>query len=174
MQNKHADPQKPYMNPYLAGVLLGLTLLLSYVMLGAGLGASGGLARLSASLLGAVAPNHTLASEYFGGWGRDPLSYYLVFMMLGTFLGGLLSAVQSNRIAFQVERGRAAPVGLRIGLAFAGGIVVGFASRLAQGCTSGQALSGGAVLLTGSILFMICLFASGFAAAAVVGRQWHD
>jgi uncharacterized membrane protein YedE/YeeE len=162
------------MNPYLAGVLLGLTLLLSYVLLGAGLGASGGLARVSASILGAVAPDHTRGSEYFGNWGGAPLSYYLVFMMLGTFLGALLSAVQANRVVFQVERGRAAPVGLRVGLAFAGGLIVGFASRLAQGCTSGQALSGGAMLLTGSLLFLICLFAGGFAAAVLVRRQWHD
>ena len=35
---------KPYANPYLAGVLLGLVLLASLVILGAGLGASGGIA----------------------------------------------------------------------------------------------------------------------------------
>jgi len=174
MPNNDPKLSTTTMNPYLAGVFLGLTLVLSYTVLGAGLGASGGLARLSASLLGAIAPEHTRASEYFGGWGGAPLSYYLVFMMVGTFLGGLLSAVQGNRIAFQVERGRSAPVGLRIGFALVGGVIVGFASRLAQGCTSGQALSGGAVLLTGSLLFLICLFASGFAAAALGRRQWHD
>jgi uncharacterized protein len=174
MTNNDSRVRKPTMNPYLAGVLLGMTLLLSYLTLGAGLGASGGLARVSAYLLGAVAPMHTLASEYFSSWGSTPLAYYLAFMMLGTFLGGLLSALQGNRIELLVERGRSAPMALRIGLDLAGGIIVGFASRLAQGCTSGQALSGGAMLLTGSLLFLICLFASGFVAAALVRRQWDD
>jgi hypothetical protein len=38
---------------------------------------------------------------------------------------------------------------LGAGLGASGGVIVGFASRLAQGCTSGQALSGGALLLMG-------------------------
>jgi hypothetical protein len=51
---------------------------------------------------------------------------------------------------------------------------VGFAGRLAQGCTSGQALTGGAMLLTGSLLFLVCVFAGGYAAAHFVRRQWDD
>ena len=40
--NPHGGP-KPYTNPYLAGILLGVVLLASFVVLGAGLGASGGI-----------------------------------------------------------------------------------------------------------------------------------
>jgi len=65
-------------------------------------------------------------------------------------------------------------VSRRLGYALVGGVIVGFASRLAQGCTSGQALSGGALLLTGSMVFMLCLFAGGYATAWFVRRQWHD
>ncbi len=165
---------KPYANPYLVGVLLGLVLLASFVILGAGLGASGGIARIGASLSMAVSAPHTLASEYFGKWGATPLDYYLVFMFVGTFVGALLSALLANRIRLQVERGAASSVGRRLGYALAGGVIVGFASRLARGCTSGQALSGGALLLSGSLVFLVCLFASGYAAAWFVRRQWHD
>jgi len=42
---------RPYWNPYLSGVLLGLVLLASFLTLGAGLGASGGIARIGASAL---------------------------------------------------------------------------------------------------------------------------
>lgn len=163
-----------YMNPYLAGFLLGLTLLASFLILGAGLGASGGLARIAAFTERAVAPAHTEASEYFGAWGRTPLSYYLVFMLLGTFLGGLISALFANRIEFKLERGKKAPAIIRSMLALGGGILIGFASRLAAGCTSGQALTGGALLLTGSLIFLICIFAGGYAAAWFVRGQWHD
>lgn len=165
---------KPYANPYLAGVLLGLVLLASFVVLGAGLGASSGIARIGASLSMCLAAPHTLASEYFGKWGENPLHYYLVFMFVGTFVGALFSALLANRVKLQVERGASASRGLRLGYALAGGVIAGFASRLAQGCTSGQALSGGALLLTGSLVFLMCLFASGYATAWFVRRQWHD
>ena len=163
-----------YMNPYLAGIFLGLVLLASFLILGAGLGASGGLARLSAALEAVLAPQHTQASAYFGPWGPNYLSYYLGFMLLGIFLGGLASAVFSKRLTLTVERGQACGVQQRVIYALSGGFLVGFASRLAQGCTSGQALTGGAMLLTGSLVFMVCLFGSGYAAAKFFRGQWHD
>ena len=165
---------RPYLNPYLAGVMLGLTLLGSFLILGAGLGASAGIARVGAFAESCVAASHVLSSEYFGSWGPTPLRYYLVFMLLGTFLGGLFSALLGNRVRFTLERGKASPARLRAVLALVGGIIVGFASRLAQGCTSGQALSGGAMLLSGSLVFMGCVFAGGYATAWFVRRQWHD
>jgi hypothetical protein len=151
-----------------------LVLLASFVILGAGLGASGGIAHIGAALSMSVAPSHTLSSEYFGKWGSAPLDYYLVFMFAGTFVGALFSALLANRARIQVERGTAFSVSRRLGYALAGGVLVGFASRLARGCTSGQALSGGALLLSGSLVFMVCLFVSGYAAAWFVRRQWHD
>jgi uncharacterized membrane protein YedE/YeeE len=129
---------------------------------------------LAAWLEGIVLPSHTLASEYFGGWGKNPLSYYLVFMLIGVVLGGLISAVSNNRISFMLERGKSASSVLRISFALFGGILIGFASRLAGGCTSGQALTGSALLLTGSLVFLVCLFAGGYAAAYFVRRQWDD
>lgn len=165
---------RPYANPYLAGILLGLVLLGSFVTLGAGLGASGGIARIGASVSMCLSPEHTLGSKYFGKWGAQPLNYYLVFMFAGTFIGALFSALLADRVRVQVERGAASSVKRRLGYALIGGLLAGFASRLAQGCTSGQALSGGALLLTGSIVFMICLFAGGYATAWFVRRQWHD
>lgn len=165
---------KPYSNPYLAGLLLGCVLLASFVVLGTGLGASGGMARVGAALSMCVAGPHTLGSEYFGKWGARPLDYYLVFMLVGSFVGALFSALLANRARIHVERGATCSAKRRLAYALMGGVIVGFASRLAQGCTSGQALSGGALLLTGSIVFMLCLFASGYAVAWFVRRQWHD
>ncbi len=165
---------KPYSNPYLAGVLLGMTVLASYLILGAGLGASAGIARAGAFCELALAPARTLASRYFGEWGAEPLNYYLVFMLAGVFCGGLISALLADRCAVIVERGARCSALKRLVFALAGGVIVGFASRLANGCTSGQALSGSAVLLTGSLLFLISVFAGGYAAAWFVRRQWYD
>jgi uncharacterized membrane protein YedE/YeeE len=165
---------KPLMNPYLAGVGLGLTLLASYIILGTGLGASGGIARMGAYFEQLVAETHTLNSSYFGKWGNNPLYYYLVFMFAGIFIGGFFSALLGKRVNVSLIKGKSASGVLRVILAVIGGVLSGFAARLAGGCTSGQALSGGAMLLSGSMVFMICLFAGGYAAAWFVRRQWND
>jgi len=168
------EKENHYMNPYLAGLCLGLVLLASFAVLGVGLGASAGLARLGACVTMCVARSHTLASEYFGAWGEHPMRYYLVYMFVGVFVGGLFSALLAQRIKPSLERAKGFPAGLRIVFALVGGIFVGFASRLASGCTSGQALSGTAQLMTGSFLFLICIFVGGYGAAWFVRRQWND
>jgi len=166
-------PSHP-INPYLAGVLLGLVLLASFVLLGAGLGASGGLARLAAFGELCVAPAHTLNTAYFGAWGGEPLRYYLVFMLLGTVCGGLITAFLGGRLLVRLERGAACASGKRALFAVVGGILAGYASRLASGCTSGQAMTGSALLMTGSLVFLVCVFAAGYAAAWFFRSQWHD
>jgi hypothetical protein len=168
---------KPYGNPYIAGLILGGALLASFLVLGAGLGASAVPIRCGAWLENLVAPEHAQASDFFGrkylGTG-NPFRYYLTFMFVGTFLGGLFSAVIARRVNVRVERGRSFGALPRLALAAGGGILVGYASALASGCTSGQALTGGALLANGSIVFMLCVFAGGYAAAYFVRRQWHD
>jgi len=173
MEKKNNNKIK-YMNPYLAGMGLGLTLLASFLILGAGLGASSGLARIAAGVELCIARTHTLSSEYFGRWGDNPMQYYLVFMLAGTFIGGLCSSLLANRFRFQIERGRKSSVVLRSVFALTGGILVGYTSRLANGCTSGQALTGTALMLTGSFIFLICIFIGGYITAALFRRQWND
>jgi uncharacterized membrane protein YedE/YeeE len=95
-------------------------------------------------------------------------------MFAGVFLGGLISAVLARRVSVQVEKGAAASSKLRLTFALAGGVLAGYAARIAGGCTSGQALTGGAMLLTGSLIFMGCVFAGGYAAAYFVRSQWND
>ncbi len=169
-----APGPRPYWNPYLAGVGLGLTLLLSYVVLGAGLGASGAIARTAAVAAHAVLPAPMEANPTLGPWFErgSPLAYYLVFMAGGVLLAGGLSAWSARRVRFSVERGPHITPGKRLLFALGGGLIVGFASRLALGCTSGQGLSGGALLMTGGWVFMLAMFASAFAFAWPVRKEW--
>ena len=104
----HEDTKnaKPLMNPYIAGVFLGLTLLASYLILGAGLGASGGIARLGAYFEGLIASSHTMNSAYFGKWGTNPLYYYLVFMFAGILIGGFFSALAGRRVKLGLIKGK--------------------------------------------------------------------
>jgi uncharacterized membrane protein YedE/YeeE len=168
-------PERPYWNPYVAGVGLGLTLVLSYVVLGTGLGASGGIARIAAAGAHAVVPAAVEQNDYLGAWfaDGDPLRYYLVAMLAGTFVGGFVSALAAGRVRPGVERGPNATAGARLAYAALGGLLVGVATRMASGCTSGLALSGGALLQLGAFVFTGATFAAGFAFAPLVRRQWR-
>ena len=101
------------------------------------------------------------------------LRYYLVFMVIGVLIGGFISALGSKRITPCIERGPRISARGRLLFALGGGILVGFASRLARGCTSGQALSGTALLLSGSVAFLISLFAAAYVAGIFVRREWQ-
>ncbi len=71
-----------------------------------------------------------------------------------------------------VDKGPRITDRVRVIAAFAGGAVVGFGARLAQGCTSGQALTGGATMALGSWAFMFAVFGGAYALAWFVRRLW--
>jgi hypothetical protein len=166
---------KPYWSPYLAGAGIGLTLMVSFYVLGGGLGASGAFARVTGALFHSVAPAYTESHPYFKSYfeaGQSPLKDWMVFLVIGTFLGGLLGALTAGRFRRGVERGAGFPVRNRLWLAFAGGAITGVAARLARGCTSNLALSGGSEMALGAWAFMLSVFAGGYMMAYFVRRQW--
>jgi uncharacterized protein len=168
---------KPYWNPYLSGIGLGLVLLLSYVIMGRGLGASGAFSSLVATGVNAIAPDHAKSNEfyteYLGDGTKSPLKDWLVFEVIGVFAGGMLSGALAGRIKMSVEKGPRISTGGRLSYAFAGGAIMGIGAKLARGCTSGQGLTGGAVLNVGSWAFMLAVFGGAYALAYFVRRQWQ-
>jgi uncharacterized protein len=168
------DPDK-YWNPYLAGVAMGLVLLAAYLFVGKGLGASGPALRFVTVAAETVAPGHVAATPPLEHIAAEPspLANYFVFLGLGTLLGGLVAAYTSGRLRPGVTRGPTAALGLRLGLALGGGVLLGVGARLARGCASGQALTGGALLSAGSWVFMFSIFAGGYATAWMVRREWR-
>ena len=84
-----------------------------------------------------------------------------------------MGAITAGRLKKSVEKGPAISTRNRLLLAFAGGTAMGFAARIARGCTSGQALSGGSLLSRGSWAFMLSVFAGGYLMAWFVRRQWQ-
>jgi hypothetical protein len=167
---------RPYMNPYLAGIGLGLVLLAAFVLVGRGLGASGAFNSTVAWLASIVAPgfarSNAFLSEYLTG-DTHPLKAWLVFEVVGVFAGALLSGLLAGRVAGTIEKGPRASVAARLVFAFVGGGLMAFGAALARGCTSGQALTGGALLNAGSWAFMMCVFGGAYAVAALFRRQWR-
>lgn len=168
-------PPRPYADPYLAGIGVGAALLAAFVLAGRGLGASGAFASAVSSAVGAAAPEHARESgfyaAYLGGRG-GPLGDWLVLEILGVTLGAFLSGLLAGRVRFAVLKGPRIGVRRRLAFAFAGGGVMGFGAMLARGCTSGQALTGGALLSAGSWLFIAAAFAAAYAAAPLFRGSW--
>lgn len=164
-----------FWNPYLAGIALGLVLLTTFLVMGKGLGASGAANRIGVFLAAAVAPGHVAANPNLAatkGEHASVLDDWLVFEVLGVFLGGAIGAITAGRFGAKVIRNATTSIGARLAFAFGGGLLMGLAARAARGCTSGQALSGGAVLSVGAWIFMLSVFGGGYASAWFVRRQW--
>ena len=167
---------RPYINPYLGGTLLGVVLFLAFFLTGNGLGASGGLTHVVSAVLAFLTPEHVDRTAYFAkfaGGLKAPLEDASVFMLIGTFLGGALSGLLNKRFKPEIRKGPNVGNMTRLVLAFTGGAIMGYGARLARGCTSGQALSGGAVFSVGSFAFMFAIFGAGYAVAWFLRRLWN-
>ena len=173
----HTRAAAPYTNPYLAGIGLGLVLLAAFVVMGRGLGASGAFKAFAAWMLSFVAPSwaasHEFLGEYLAPGAAHPLKEWLFFEVIGVFTGALISALFARRLLVGLEKGPHVTALARLGFAFAGGALAAVGAGLARGCTSGQALTGGALLNLGSWVFMLSVFAGGYGIAYFVRRQWR-
>lgn len=164
-----------YWPPYVAGVGLGLTLLASFVIMGEGLGASGGFTRYLVAILERISPHYVAANGYWSEYaqpGQSPLINFLVFELIGVLLGGFISGWLAGRVRIAVDKGPHISSPARYVMALAGGTLMGFGARLARGCTSGLALSGGTVLSVGAWVFMLSVFAAAFGGAYFFRRYW--
>ncbi len=165
---------RPLWNPYAAGFLLGLVLLACYLLTGRGLGATGAFAAVATWMAGLVSSGHVTANIVHAKFWNEghPLATFLVVLMAGVFLGALASGWQGRRLGFRIEHGPRASDARRLALAFVGGVIAAFGAKLAKGCTSGQALTGGAILNVGSLVFMLAVFASAYALAYFARKEW--
>lgn len=167
---------RSYLNPYLSGALLGVVLFLAFFITGNGLGASGGLNRFLVFFEDLVAPGHVNRTPYLitmAGGDLNPLDNWIVFITVGTLLGGFLSGWLNGRIKLETNKGPNISRNKRWFYAFLGGIFMGYGARFARGCTSGQALSGGAILSVGSWAFMFAVFGGAYALAYFVRKLWN-
>ncbi len=167
---------RAYINPYLAGILLGLVLFSAFFITGSGLGASGGLNRLLVFVEDLIAPGHINRVPYLialAGGDKNPLDSWIVFLTIGTIIGGFLSGLFGRRVKAETIKGPHISTRTRWLMAFLGGLLMGYGARFARGCTSGQALSGGAVLSVGSWAFMLAVFAGAYALAYFFRWEWN-
>ena len=157
----------PSWSPYVAGAGLGVVVALTEGLLRRPLSASAAFDKLAAYPGRALFPS----SPYYAHV-MTPAITWQVWLMVGVLAG----AFASSRLAddaharwlpdaqwiprFGVSRGR------RLLIAFVGAVLVQLGAGIAGGCTSGLAISGGALLAPAAFLFMAGMFAGGLPTAA--------
>ncbi len=168
-------PEKAYVHPYLAGAVLGVVLFLAFLLTGNGLGSSGATSRLDTALVDLVAPAHVDKTPYLlkmAGGDKNPLDDWIVPVFFGALLGGFASGWRNGRLGLTTTKGPGISNRTRWAMSFLGGVIFLYGARMARGCTSGQALSGGATLAAGSWVIMLSIFGSAYLLAYFVRKLW--
>ncbi len=173
---KIGSTPKPYVHPYFGGMVLGIVLFLALLLTGNGLGSSGATSRIDAAIVDAVSPSHVDNNPYLlkmAGGDKNPLDDWILPVFVGALLGGFTSGLFNRRLKFETTKGPNISVRTRWLMAFLGGVIFLYGARMARGCTSGQALTGGTTLAAGSWLIMFSIFGSAYALAYFVRKLWN-
>lgn len=164
-----------YWNPYFGGVMLGLLLILTFYITGRGLGATGGTKSAVVLSVESVAPEYAENSRYYHKYydeESNPMNNWLVYETIGILAGAFLSGALSGRTKFRIQHAPHITPRKRLIWASVGGLLFGFGSQLARGCTSGAALSGSATLSLGGFITMFAIFGTAYALAYFFRKLW--
>lgn len=165
------NPSGGAWNPYLVGALIGLLSMATFYFSNKPLGVSTAYARLAGLLGYLVSKPHTDSLKFFQD--TKPKVEWEVMLTLGIVGGAWLAAFTGGEFqavlvpAMWAEQFGTSPA-LRLGAAFAGGMVMAFGARLAGGCTSGHGISGALQLSVGSWIALAAFFTGGVATAALM------
>jgi len=156
-------------NPYLVGIGIGLLSWAVFAIVNKPLGVTTALSEWSGAVACPVIGVEGLTANAY--WAKHfPQWDYGTLFLIGTFFGALAGAWLSRDLRVEVvptvwrQRFGSSPA-LRLGVAFAGGLLTMYGARMAGGCTSGNGLSGSMQLAVSGWTFFLTMFATGLATA---------
>ncbi len=159
-------------SPYLVGGLIGVLSMLTFYVSDKPIGASTAYARVAGMIGLLVVPKHTRSLKYFKD--NPPTLGWELMLVIAVVVGGLIAAWTGDELTGQYlpamwqDRFGEESYLLRTVVAFAGGILMAFGSRVAGGCTSGHGISGTLQLAVGSWVSAICFFIGGVVTAMLM------
>lgn len=163
-------------SPYLAGIVIGLLQIPAFLLIETALGASSSYVTVGGVIASWIDPS-ILKIDYVArhvattgkNWWQVAL---VVGIAIGAFLSMKLSGARRKPISPIWGRalGSTSPM-KRYAVAFAGGFMLLFGARIADGCTSGHGLSGMAQLAVGSTVAVVAMFAGGIVTAKLLMRR---
>lgn len=138
---------------WISGILIGFTVPLLYFLTGQGFGISTSLQQVGAM----CSPNSKLA--YFKDFDRRK-GLWTVMFAIGIGMGGFVATnfLSADPVEFLPSSYESVGGAIRL---FFGGILIGFGTRYAGGCTSGHAITGIANLNWPSLVATIFFFVGG-------------
>jgi uncharacterized membrane protein YedE/YeeE len=143
---------------------------------GRGLGASGAFKSSVVATANVITPDQAKENAYMKPFLSDdhsPMYTWLVFEIIGIFLGGMLSGIIFGRVKkFRVDHSPKITSKTRLFLALLGGAFFGIGSQFGRGCTSGAALSGSATFALGGVIVMFVIFGTGYMLAYFFRKLW--
>jgi uncharacterized protein len=159
-------------NPYLVGTAIGVLSWIVFAVVDKPLGVTTSLTGLAGACAAPFLGADTIAANAYFKSHVFKLDYGMLFLG-GIALGGFLSAIFSGSFRAEtiptVWRERfGGSVAKRMVAAFLGGILAMFGARLADGCTSGNGISGSLQLAVGGWTFFLTLFAFGILTSLVL------
>jgi hypothetical protein len=166
----------PRWSPYLAGAGIGILMTLAFLLSNRPIGCSTAYLKARGMLGQLVAPERTGATEYYRRFAPTVDWYFMIVpgIVIGAFLAAWLSGTFGLEVipAFWAEQIGTSVV-LRWAVGLAGGILLGFGSRWAGGCTSGHGIGGNIQLSIASMLASAGFFIGGILVAlALFGIPW--
>lgn len=163
-------------SPYAAGVVIGLLQIPAFLIIETALGASSSYVSLGGALVSWLDPSILQIDYVARHVAASAKNWWQVALVGGVALGALLSMTLSGAKRRPISPiwtqalGSSSPA-RRYAVAFAGGFLMLFGARLADGCTSGHGISGMAQLSVGSTVAVAAIFAGGIATAMLMLRR---
>lgn len=157
-----AAPEHSGPSPYLIGGAIGLLNIGAFAAFHKGIGVSGAYESAAALAARRLAPDAVHVNNYVKARKEAPKFNWEAWLVLGTVLGGMAAARTGRSAGVSCNGGPDPAAPKRSPLAsVAGGAMLMFGARMADGCTSGHALSGTAQGAGSSWLFTPLMFAVG-------------
>jgi uncharacterized protein len=163
-------------SPYIVGALIGVLSWFAFATVDRALGITTAFEYTAALSTQAAMPSVAATNSYYHEPEKDPKIDWEWMLVLGVFVGSMLSARSSGdrtrESVPELWRQRfGSSKATRFAAAFLGGAVMMFGARMAQGCTSGHGISGALQLALSSWIFIAVIFASGALFAALIYRS---
>lgn len=160
-------------SPYIAGAGIGVLSCLALVLADRPLGCSTAFVKARGLISKMINAEKTERMEYYRA--IVPQVDWALMIIPGIVIGALLSSLLSG--TFHVTWVPALwgsvfgnNVGLRVGAALLGGILLGIGARWAGGCTSGHGISGSIQLSLASMITATCFFIGGITVSMLLYR----